>query len=92
MEEARRRIKRERKKEKREGENDDGRRKCRTRFRLALLHNFIALSPVFATKKRAKREEGRGGGRRWNRYFIIRWEEFPACEYNCQSAVRAKLT
>lgn len=62
MEEARRRIKRERKKEKREGENDDGRRKCRTRFRLALLHNFIALSPVFATEKRAKREEGRGGG------------------------------
>lgn len=58
MEEARRRIKREGKKEKREGEKD-GRRKRRARFRLALLHNFIALSPVFATEKKDKK--GRRG-------------------------------
>jgi len=52
-------MKRERKKERREGEKD-GRRKCRARFRLALLHNFIALSPVFATEKKGtKRERGR---------------------------------
>lgn len=30
--------------------------------RLALLHNFIALSPVFATGRKKGRKEGKGAG------------------------------
>lgn len=36
------------------GEEKERKRECRTRFRLALLHNFIALSPVFATRREGK--------------------------------------
>lgn len=66
----------------------DSRRKRRARFRLALLHNFIALSLVFAARKKS----GKRGTQGWRGgYFIIRWEEFFACEYDRRNALRMKL-
>jgi len=70
IEEIRRRMKKERKGEKKRKKRGGGERErestemSRAVSRLALLHNFIALSPVFAAqrkKKRGGREEGMKG-------------------------------
>lgn len=52
----------------------DSRRKRRARFRLALLHNFIALSLVFAawSGKKWKRRDARMAGERILYYLLGR--------------------
>lgn len=71
----------------------------RARFRLALLHNFIALSSVFAAWRGARRKkkkerkvemQGKAQGCR-DLWLTIRREELFACELREINVLRARL-